>query len=78
MVRNLRLGLCVDVFSPMREPCCCCCSYCRCRCCRCVAVAKLLLQEVLLVTVTSGSLRTAVYFQSTIGGGCWFATAEEY
>lgn len=43
-----------------------------------VAVAKLLLQDVLLVTVTSGSLRTAVYFQSTIGGGCWFATAEEY
>lgn len=42
-----------------------------------VAVAKLLLQ-VLLVAVTSGSLRTAVYFQSIIGGGCWFATAEEY
>lgn len=77
MVRNLRLGLCVDVFSPMREPCCCCCWYCRCRCCRCVAVAKLLLQ-VLLVAVTSGSLRTAVYCQSIIGGGCWFATAEEY
>lgn len=77
MVRNLRLGLCVDVFSPMREPCCCCCWYCRCRCCRRVAVAKLLLQEVLLVTVTSGSLRTAVFFQPIIGGGCWFATAEE-